>query len=158
MKKCVLLSVFFVVCILLLAGFIIYQRESFRKLQYDLLNRNFEVERKLVLLENEDLPYYNLSRDSILRLLPSPEDEKYVYISRNNWLSEHDWLYYIREKYVHSDKDSILVNQMYWRIPAERSRIYPYTNKSDLYIGFIQKAGVWIAVYCVQWDPKVVRW
>lgn len=153
----------FGICMLTLTGIIAYQQVKYLELArvcWNLTWNNGELHSKQYSLEGKDLPYINLSKDSILQILPPPVSDYKSYVSRKNRRYERDWRlrYFVQDTttYIHSDDDSILVNVMQWNIPrTAQYRVYPYTDKPNLYIGFILKDSTWVAADCVQWSDFV---
>jgi len=92
----------------------------------------------------EDLIYYDLPKDSVMKMLPDPENDYVIKLDSsividNNWHER-----YFVETYLKSRYDTIEVNIVRWRIP--------YHEIPNLYLGLTKRDSVWVVEYGVQWN------
>lgn len=102
------------------------------------------------LRDEKSLPYYNLTKDSVLGILP-PETKRFdilsIYDGADVGLSYGAYNVFVEK--VKNTKDTICVQKYYWNVP--------FSNMSKLYIVFeLQKDSSWVAKSCAQWDSNRV--
>lgn len=144
------------VCFMVLfgLGFLIgalVQNERHKKENYELYERLDSLARLSYYRDESSLPYLNVSKDSVLRMLP-PETKRFdilcIYDGAEIGLSHGAYNFFVDK--VKNTKDTVYVQEYYWDVP--------FSNMSKLYIVFeLQKDSIWVAKSCAQWDTNMVN-
>lgn len=88
--------------------------------------------------------YYRMSKDSILKLLPPPVSDEIWTLDKDIDLGSYSWPARYIAKYFKKKNDTLKMNAVFWKLP--------YNRLPDLYIGFVKDStGQWIAEDCRQW-------
>ena len=98
--------------------------------------------------QNEDLPYYQMEKQAVLKILPSPKID-YMSIVTNN--STFSWAGYVRKYHdiLRETGDSLMtVNIVEWDLDNSK--------RPKLQIVFIEQDSLWIADQVIQWHPDKV--
>lgn len=136
------------IVIFILFGIIAFQRHRYVKLEAIAWELSWERD-SFAELENvrtlNQVEYYRMSKDSILKLLPPPVSDEIWTLDKDIDLGSYSWPARYIAKYFKKKNDTIIMNAVFWKIPHNRL--------PDLYIGFVKDStGQWIAEYCRQWQ------
>ena len=102
------------------------------------------------IMQGKDLPYYQKTKNEIMKMLPKP-DYDYIYrITKNDSTYQKDmWLRRYWEELLSSDDSVKYMNRVEWyNMPDE--------DKPRLLILFEKKDSTWIERECIQWHPDKV--
>lgn len=99
--------------------------------------------------DNDELPYYNKTKEEVLKMLHEPDFDDTIKIVNDSIFAFHKWYsdYWIK---LCLNEDSVkYVNRLEWNnMPDE--------YKPKLVIIFEENNGTWVADKCIQWDPDKV--
>ena len=100
--------------------------------------------------ELNEVEYYRMSKDSILKLLPPPKFDEIWTLDKDKDLDLYNWPARYIAKYFKKKNDTLKMNAVFWKLP--------YNRLPDLYIGFVKDSTEqWIAEYCIQWDNGMTK-
>lgn len=146
--------------IIILCTFILGVIAGHRLREYQYQFQNTQIEEDLFnnwdeymsknIMQGKDLPYYQKTKNEIMKMLPKP-DYDYIYrITKNDSTYQKDmWLRRYWEELLSSDDSVKYMNRVEWyNMPDE--------DKPRLLILFEKKDSTWIERECIQWHPDKV--
>lgn len=141
------------IAIFILIAIIAFQQHRYVELEAITWEIHWERD-SLAYLENvrkrNQVEYYHMSKDSILKLLPPPVSDEIWTLDEDKSLDAYSWPARYIAKYFKKKNDTLKMNAVFWKLP--------YNKLPDLYIGFVQDStGQWIAEDCMQWHDRYTK-
>jgi len=134
--------------IMLLVAFYLFERNRFYNLFWEMRSEYGRLSSLRGVRQGEDLVYYGLSKDSVMKMLPVPE---FDFVTKLDSSMVNVPGYRFFSQFLKSRYDTIEVNVAKWRIP--------YHEIPNLFLQFMKRDGVWVVVDGVQWnDDTQIHW